>query len=413
MKSSISSYAILVSVIACFIINFSFDRFQKTKDVIKYDVVIYYEYLPLIFIYDDIRAEKHYGTEETKDCVIWTAQTPEGKSVIKMTMGLSILYSPFFFLAHLIAQPFGYPADGYSQPYTTLLLLSTIFYLLLGMYYLKKILQHYLFSDSTIAITILFLGIGTNILCYASQSAPMPHVYLFCMIAIFFYYTTQWNHTPTIKNSLLIGLTSGLISLIRPSDIIIVLLFALYGVTGLKDLRSRATFFRKNFFMIVLIIFSAFLVWLPQLIYWKIATGHFIYYSYNNERFYFTQPRIIEGLFSFRKGWLLYTPMMLFAFAGLFLLKDELKKIQTGIWLFILLNIYITFSWWCWWYGGAFGMRSMIDSYAIMALPLASTVNYFRNKKEISTYFILLISHLFCRAEYFPDVPIRKKNSPI
>jgi len=135
--------------------------------------------------------------------------------------------------------------------------------------------------------------------------------------------------------------------------------------------------------MIVLIIFSAFLVWLPQLIYWKIATGHFIYYSYNNERFYFTQPRIIEGLFSFRKGWLLYTPMMLFAFAGLFLLKDELKKIQTGIWLFILLNIYITFSWWCWWYGGAFGMRSMIDSYAIMALPLASTVNYFRNKKRL------------------------------
>lgn len=383
MKSSLSSYAILVSVIVCFIINFSFDRFQKTKDVIKYDIVTYYEYLPLIFIYDDIRVEKHYGTEETKACVIWTVPTPEGKSVIKMTMGLSILYSPFFFLAHLIAQPFGYPADGYSQPYTTLLLLSTIFYLLLGMYYMKKILQHYLFSDSTIAITILFLGIGTNILCYASQSAPMPHVYLFCMIAIFFYYTTQWNHTPTIKNSLLIGLTSGLISLIRPSDIIIVLLFALYGVTGLKDLRSRAAFLRKNFFMIVLIIFSAFLVWLPQLIYWKIATGHFIYYSYNNERFYFTQPRIIEGLFSFRKGWLLYTPMMLFAFAGLFLLKDELKKIQTGIWLFILLNIYITFSWWCWWYGGAFGMRSMIDSYAIMALPLASTVNYFRNKKRL------------------------------
>ena len=110
MKSSLSSYAILVSVIVCFIINFSFDRFQKTKDVIKYDVVIYYEYLPLIFIYDDIRVEKHYGTEETKDCVIWTVPTPEGKSVIKMTMGLSILYSPFFFLAHLIAQPFGYPA---------------------------------------------------------------------------------------------------------------------------------------------------------------------------------------------------------------------------------------------------------------------------------------------------------------
>ncbi|MBK8364442.1 MAG: hypothetical protein IPL24_12450 [Bacteroidetes bacterium] len=100
---------------------------------------------------------------------------------------------------------------------------------------------------------------------------------------------------------------------------------------------------------------------------------------------------------------------MLFAFAGLFLLKDELKKIQTGIWLFILLNIYITFSWWCWWYGGAFGMRSMIDSYAIMALPLASTVNYFRNKKRL-VRILFFSSAIFCRAEYFPDVPIRKKR---
>lgn len=409
MKSSLSSLAILVSLIACLIINFSFDRFRKTKDVIKYDIVIYYEYLPLIFIYDDIRAEKHYGTEETKDCIIWTVQTPEGKSVIKMTMGLSILYSPFFFTAHFIAKTFGYTADGYSQPYTTMLLLSTIFYLLLGLYYLKKILQHYLFSDSTIAITLLLLGIGTNILCYASQSAPMPHVYLFCLIAIFLYYTIQWNQTATIKNSILIGLTSGLISLIRPSDIIIVFLFALYGITDLKNLKSRVAFLRKNFPLILLIIVSAFLVWLPQLMYWKITTGHYVYYSYNNERFYFNQPRILEGLFSFRKGWLLYTPMMIFAFIGLFLLKDELKKIRTGIWLFILLNIYITFSWWCWWYGGAFGMRSMIDSYAIMALPLASTVHYFRNKKKLVRTLFFSLAIFFVALNIFQTYQYEKR----
>jgi hypothetical protein len=36
------------------------------------------------------------------------------------------------------------------------------------------------------------------------------------------------------------------------------------------------------------------------------------------------------------------------------------------------LNIYIIFSWWCWWYGGGFGQRAFIDSYALMAVSGAT-----------------------------------------
>ena len=383
MKFSLSSIAIWIIVLACLTINFSIGKFEKPKDVIKDDVVIYYQYLPLIFIYNDIKFEKKYGEGSTKDCIFWPMYTPEWKSVIKMTTGLAILYSPFFFIAHSIALLFDYNADGYSQPYTTMLLISTIFYLAIGLYFLKKTLKHYLFSDTIIAITILLLGLGTNLLCYASQSAPMPHVYLFCLISIFFYYTIKWYQSPTIKNSLIVGFTTGLTTLTRPSDGIIIILFILYGISNFADIKTRIILFRKKFFFLLLIIVSAFLVFVPQFVYWKIATGHFFYYSYNDERFFFNQPRIIEGLFSFRKGWFVYTPMMLFAFAGMFLMTNELKKLRSAIWLFTFVNFYIIFSWWCWWYGGSFGLRSMIDSYAIMALPLASTIGYVNTNKKI------------------------------
>ncbi|MBK8364440.1 MAG: hypothetical protein IPL24_12440 [Bacteroidetes bacterium] len=79
MKSSLSSYAILVSVIVCFIINFSFDRFQKTKDVIKYDIVTYYEYLPLIFIYDDIRVENTMALKKLKPVLSGQFRHPKEK----------------------------------------------------------------------------------------------------------------------------------------------------------------------------------------------------------------------------------------------------------------------------------------------------------------------------------------------
>jgi hypothetical protein len=70
-----------------------------------------------------------------------------------------------------------------------------------------------------------------------------------------------------------------------------------------------------------------------------------------------------------------------FALMGIFLLKDALKKLRLAIILFFLINIYIVFSWWCWWYGGAFGQRSLIESYALLALPFASFIKYVSEKK--------------------------------
>ena len=96
MKFSLSSIAIWIIVLACLTINFSIGKFEKPKDVIKDDVVIYYQYLPLIFIYNDIKFEKKYGEGSTKDCIFWPMYTPEWKSVIKMTTGLAILYCTFY-----------------------------------------------------------------------------------------------------------------------------------------------------------------------------------------------------------------------------------------------------------------------------------------------------------------------------
>src|SRR6185295_2029521 len=70
----------------------------------------------------------------------------------------------------------------------------------------------------------------------------------------------------------------------------------------------------------------------------------------------------------------------------------ELKKIRLSIIVFLIFNIYIIFSWWCWWYGGALGQRSMIDSYAIMAIPLTSLIAFTIEKK---VYYRVLLYPVF------------------
>jgi hypothetical protein len=109
------------------------------------------------------------------------------------------------------------------------------------------------------------------------------------------------------------------------------------------------------------------------MIYWKEMTGQWLYFSYgSNERFFFADPAIIKGLFSWRKGLFLYTPLMIFAFAGIIALWKRRSPHALPVTIFVPLNIYIIFSWWCWWYGGGFGQRAFIDSYTLMAVAAAS-----------------------------------------
>ena len=59
-----------------------------------------------------------------------------------------------------------------------------------------------------------------------------------------------------------------------------------------------------------------------------------------------------------------------------------------------MLNLFICFSWWTWWYGGSFGSRPMIDSYALLAIPMASFIEAIFSRLKIifiSLCFVLLL----------------------
>jgi hypothetical protein len=381
-KIRLSTTSIIIVALACFVIDLSLKNWEKYGRVIEHDVHWYYFYLPAEFIYNDIKLEKSNYQFKDNDYLFWPTILEDGRKVNKTTMGLAVLYSPFFFAAHIYASYSDYPENGFSEPYKVFLLLSAIFYLIIGLDFLRKVLWHYNFSDRVIALTILLLGLGTNLLCYASQSGTMSHVYNFCLFSVFIYCTIKWHAVPSIKNTLIIGLLLGIISLIRPSNALIFIFFALYNISNWNEFKQRLSFFRREAFLLNLIFFFALLVWIPQFLYWKTVTGNYLYYSYTDEGFFFNHPRILEGLFSFRKGWLLYTPMMAFSLIGLFLWKNEvLKRLRLSIILFMALNIYIIFSWWCWWYGGTFGQRSLVESYALLAIPFACFVNFVAEKK--------------------------------
>jgi len=395
MKFKFSSIAIGIVACACLLIDFSLKNWEKQDRVIEWDIHSYYAYLPSVFIYDDIKLEKSDYLFDENYYLFWPVFTEDGKKVDKMTMGTAILYAPFFFVAHAFASFTDYPEDGFSVPYKIFLLLSSVFFLILGLDFLRKVLNRFNFSDKHIAIVILLIGLGTNLLCYSSQSAPMSHVYSFSLFAIFIYYTIKWYEQQSLKHTLIIGLLLGLISLIRPTNAVIIIFFLFYGISSFTEFKQRIVFFLRKYSLLFTMALCAFMVWIPQFLYWKTVTGHYLCYSYTDEGFFFSHPRIIEGLFSWRKGWLVYTPLMGFALLGLFFLKGELKKFRIPAILFMVFNTYIIFSWWCWWYGGTLGQRSFIESYALLSIPFASFVEFLSGKKRFYNILFYLAAVFF------------------
>jgi glycosyltransferase involved in cell wall biosynthesis len=403
----ISALTILIAVIIALNSILTEKRWQKEDKVIEWDIISYYAYLPATFIYHDLSLSFKDSYSGPHRFVYWPEKPSDRKYVIKSTMGLSFLYLPFFAVGHAAALITGADAGGYSGPYKIALLLSGVFYLALGLFFLSKLLLEF-FSDRITAMVIAGFAFGTNLFWYSTTEAPMPHVYGFALIACFFWNTVKWHERPSFKRSVLIGVIAGLITLIRPTNIIIVLVFILYNVRYNIKWKDKYLIFRANYRYLLLMLCLAILVWLPQMLYWKAMTGHLLFFSYTeNERFFFNNPQIINGLFSFRKGLLLYTPLMILAFAGIWYLWRLKSPFALAITIFLPVNVYIIYSWWCWWYGGGFGSRPFIDSYALMALPVAALLQSWVHQKRktirlplIALYFLVVSMGIYYNKLY-------------
>ena len=346
---------------------FNLKHWNKEEGIIAWDVVSYYGYLPAMFIYDDVSLENPNEKFDEYQHTFWMEKASNGGKVFKTSMGMSILYAPFFFVSHIYALATGDVASGYSLSYKFGIAMSSLFYIFIGFVFLRKLLQNF-FSDNVIALTLLFIGLGTNFYYYTVIAVGMPHVYLFSLLAITFYYTVVWYENPKLKIGIILVLLIGLMVLVRPTMLIVLLFPVLYNINSIKE---RGLFFKKHLFQVLNIFFFTCIVWVPQFIYWKSVTGDFLYYSYSEEGFFFTDPQVLNALFSFRKGWLLYTPIMTFALIGFGLMFKKKENITISLAVPIVIYFYVASCWWDWWFGGSFGYRTMIDVMPLLAVGLA------------------------------------------
>jgi hypothetical protein len=367
---------------------FYYPRWQqsRTEATLSWDVSGYYFYLPALYIYRDIKQlafrDAIHQKYQPSDGPYQAFLHPSGNYVIKYSCGLAVQYLPFFLVANSLAPVLGYEADGFSFPYQVAIGIGSLLVALLGLWVLRRNLLHY-FSDKATAITIGLIVLATNYLDYAAINGAMTHNYLFTLYTLLIAMTISYYRQPIGWKALAIGGLLGLMALTRPTEIIAALLPLGWGIATRADLAERWVFWKKHFTHLLLSVAAVAAVGSLQVAYWKIVAGEWWVYSYQDQGFDWLRPHFIHGLFSYRKGWLVYTPVMVFALIGLWHLWRGRRELFWAIALFFGLFLYITFAWSIWWYGGSLGQRAMVQSYAVLAFPLAAFVQRVLDRRVV------------------------------
>lgn len=372
------------------------------RGVIKWDVITYYSYLPAAVIYGDVTLRFLDDGIIVNDNKFWPIELDNGNRLIVTSMGLSFLYAPFFLAAHALAPLVGQENDGFSNIYQLMLSVGGFFYAFMGLILLARFLRKH-FDPVVTAVTILVVGLGTNLYFYFTVEAAMPHSHNFFLITLFILLVDRWYKNPTWYNGLLTGGLFGLITLVRPTNILLFVFLFLYGVTSWKTLGERVVFYLEKWYLVLLMLLAFLVPWIPQFLYWKAITGQYLFFSYGEKdaSFFFGQPQVLKSLFHIRKGWLFYTPVMAFALLGIPMLFREYKGWFVPLVVYVPLMIYVQSSWWNWWFGGGYGLRAYISMYPLLAFPLAMFLTRTGRRKKgwqyafIAVMLLLLIFQVF------------------
>lgn len=368
-------------------------RGDQWKNILVSDARGYNAYLPTFFIYHDWSYDylkKHeqpiFGYAAC-DYIRYINDRP----VNQYPIGTALLQTPFFLLAHAYTKVSQGDADGFSKPYQLSVLFAALFYLFAGFYFLVLLLKKYGINDGIAAVTLTVLFFATNLFHYAVIEPGMSHVYSFALVSLFLFTTKSALDEGRFKYILSAVISIALIVIVRPSNILVLLLvpFLAGDFEKLKQFMGSIFMDPKRVAVSAVLFFSVIGL---QLYFWHVQTGQWLVYSYQDQRFHFDQPHFWEVLFGFRKGLFIYTPVLLIALTGLIPLYKNSRFAVYSFAAFFLIYFYVTSCWYSWYYGASYGLRPIVDTYAVYGLLLAFLLDYLRNSwvKSLIGYFLLL-----------------------
>lgn len=353
----LGSIVFSVNIILCLFIRLSTASNEIAPQLLNgNDAKGYYAYLPWLVHQKNINEENGYSYAINE------------QRILKYPYGTALCQLPFYavsipFVSHTL------DLEHLSRKENLVIGLASSVYIALALMLLFKLLSLFFEDTKSKLLAIAIIYAATNVLYYSVIENGMSHIYSFFSITGFLYTLFSFYKYQRKKHVYWMMFFLFLIVAIRPFNAIVALIVLFFITYQLKQ-------FKLLIYAFITIVSS----YLVQILLWKWQCGQWILSSYQGEGFNWLKPHIIDVLFSFRKGLLIYTPVLvlvIIGFAKAFRTHKLLMVISITTCLFF---IFLIACWWHWPFGDSFGHRAFIDIYAFAGIGIASFITYTTSK---------------------------------
>jgi hypothetical protein len=345
------------------------------------DGFYYFAYLRSIAFDRDVNFMNDYRMLGLGDKTYLFQPTRTGHAESAWTIGPAILWAPFFATGHLVAtrlQAAGaaVSTDGTSFPYRQAVCIGSLFYGLLGCWFAYRFTRSFFPAHLAAAAVALTMS-GSFMIWYLVKEPSMTHAASMACVAGFTWMWAATRDRRSLTAWAVLGLLAGLMALVRWQNALFALLPAIDALQSLvragragdrRALRDAAA--GSAAFLVCAII-----GFLPQMLAWKSIYGSLIARSPVGPEIRWTDPHLVDILWSARNGLFTTTPILYLAAIGLAAFALARPAIGLPAIAVTLVMIYFNACIQDWWGSAGFGGRRFDGVIPIFCLGLAAFVD--------------------------------------
>ena len=338
--------------------------------IVTMDGFGYYGYLPYAFETGFESFGGYCDFVADPGCTPFYMREQHGKAVDKYYAGTALLCAPFYLAGQVIARAYGVESNGYSKINFYSIAAAACFYLLLGLWAMRKVFLMLGFSDGLVSLLLLTVTMGTNIYWYTVHEPGISHIYSFALMNCICLVVCKWKRNASQQNALWFYFLLGLLVLSRPTNALFIFFIPFF--LSLNEAK-KLFLFVAGWPLFCAIVFIQFLLY-------KLQCGHWLVWSYKEEFFDFTTPHFFDTWLGSAKGLIWYFPILALSILGIVMILFRNWKRGLLLLFPLIFLFYVLSCWTSWRYGWSMGMRGYIEFYIFLIIPIAWTWQFLSKK---------------------------------
>jgi hypothetical protein len=253
--------------------------------------------------------------------------------------------------------------------------IAGLVYGLLGCWFAFRLARMYFPTDISAAAVVATVG-GSFMAWYLVKEPSMTHAPSMAAVAGFTWLWASTRDRRTLYSWALLGIVAGVMTLIRWQNLLFALLPGIDAIVALarawrtsdRD-EARRTIAGSALFLLCLVV-----GFLPQMLAWRAMYGSFIARSPVGPQIRWTDPHIVDILWSARNGLFSTTPILYLGAIGLAVFAFARPAVGVPAVLAIAVMVYFNACIQDWWGSAGYGGRRFDGTIPLFALGLAAFV---------------------------------------